>query len=101
VESATEARYVPRRGVEARVIDDGAVLVDMGSGAVFELNRIGAEIWKLLGKGATVRRICEALAGRYPVEHRILEADVRGLVDSLVGARLVDISENEDSSRAQ
>jgi hypothetical protein len=44
-----DARLVPRPDVAAREIDDGAVLVNMGSGACFELNRIGFEIWKVLG----------------------------------------------------
>lgn len=98
MESVTEARFVPRHKVSARVIEDGAVLVDMGSGAVFELNRIGAEIWGLLGSGATVHVICEALGRRYPVERGLLEADVRGLLDSLVNAGLVDIAANRPSA---
>jgi hypothetical protein len=36
-----DARLVPRPDVAAREINDGAVLVNMGSGACFELNRIG------------------------------------------------------------
>jgi|SRR5450432_2683245 len=47
-----DARLVPRPNVAAREINDGAVLVNMGSGACFELNRIGFEIWKLLGSGS-------------------------------------------------
>jgi hypothetical protein len=100
MQSATEARFVPRPGVEARVVDGGAVLVDMGSGKVFELNRVGAEIWKLLAPGATIQEICEALGGRYPVERGVLEADVRGLLESLAGAGLVDIAANRTSAGA-
>jgi len=88
---ATEERYVPRRGVEARIIDGGAVLVDMGSGKVFELNRIGAEIWKLLGPGATVTAICETLIPRYKIERAELESDVEKLVDSLIRAGLAAV----------
>jgi hypothetical protein len=84
-----DARLVPRADVAAREIEDGAVLVNMGSGACFELNRIGFEIWKLLAPGATVAGICEALGGRYPVGREVLAADVRGLVEALVGAGLV------------
>jgi hypothetical protein len=47
-----DARLVPRPDVAAREIEDGAVLVNMGSGACFELNRIGFEIWKALGARA-------------------------------------------------
>ena len=87
-----DARLVPRPDVAAREIDDGAVLVNMGSGACFELNRIGFEIWKVLGSGATVGGICAALDGRYSVGREVLAADVRGLVEALVGAGLVTVA---------
>jgi Coenzyme PQQ synthesis protein D (PqqD) len=48
------------------------------------------EIWKLLGSGSTVGGICEALGGRYPVDREVLAADVRGLVEALAGAGLVE-----------
>jgi hypothetical protein len=85
-----DARLVPRPDVAAREINDGAVLVNMGSGACFELNRIGFEIWKLLGSGSTVAGICEALGGRYPIDREVLAADVRSLVEALAGAGLVE-----------
>src|ERR1700690_1599435 len=64
-----EARLVPRPDVAAREINDGAVLVNMGSGACFELNRIGFEVWKALRPGATQDAICEARAGLDAVTH--------------------------------
>jgi hypothetical protein len=76
--------------VAAREIDDGAVLVNMGSGACFELNRIGFEIWKALGAGATVGGIWRRWAERYPVDREVLAADVRSLVEALAGAGLVE-----------
>jgi hypothetical protein len=86
-----DARLVPRADVAAREINDGAVLVNMGSGACFELNRVGFEIWKALGPGATVGAICEALGGRYPIDREVLVADVRSLAEALAGAGLVDV----------
>jgi hypothetical protein len=87
---SADARLVPRPNVAARDINDGAVLVNTGSGACFELNRIGFEIWKLLGPGATVGGVCEALAGRYAVEPEVLAADVRSLFDALMRAGLIE-----------
>jgi hypothetical protein len=93
------ARLVPRPDVAAREINDGAVLVNMGSGACFELNRIGFEIWKALGPWATPDGICEALAGRYAVEREVLAADVRSLVEALVGAGLVEVTTGGNAPR--
>jgi hypothetical protein len=89
---SVDTRLAPRPDVAAREIQDGAVLVNMGSGACFELNRVGFEIWKALGTGTTVGGICEALGGRYPVAPEVLAADVRGLVEALMGAGLVGVS---------
>jgi hypothetical protein len=88
---ASDARVVPRPDVAVREIDDGAVLVNMGSGACFELNRVGFEIWRALGPGATIAGICDALGGRYSVEREALAADVGSLVGALVAASLVDV----------
>jgi hypothetical protein len=89
---SVDARLVPRADVAAREIEDGAVLVNMGSGACFELNRIGFEIWKLLGPGATVAGICAALGGRYSVGREVLAADVQVLAEALLGAGLVTLA---------
>jgi coenzyme PQQ synthesis protein D (PqqD) len=89
---SVDARLLPRQEVAAREINDGAVLVNMGSGACFELNRVGFEIWKLLSPGTTVAGICAALDGRYAIDRALLASDVRSLVDALVGAGLVEVT---------
>ena len=97
-----DARLVPRPDVAAREINDGAVLVNMGSGACFELNRIGFEIWKLLGPGTTVGGICKALGGRYSsVEREVLATDVRSLVEALATAGLVEVAAGGEAPRAE
>ena len=84
------ARLVPCRDVAVRAVDDGAVLVNMRSGACFELNRMGFQIWELLAKGASPSSICEALVGRYEVADEVLVADVRALLDTLVQRKLIE-----------
>lgn len=81
--------FATRSSVESRVIDTGAVLVDMRSGAAFELNRIGAEIWELLRAGATEAAICDTLAAKYKVDRSVLESDVKQLVNSMLCAGLI------------
>jgi hypothetical protein len=90
VQVPTETTLWRRRGVASRPLDGGAVLVNMSSGACFELNRIGSEIWELLASATTETTICEALARKYEVDRAVLETDVRGLVVSLVNAGLVE-----------
>ena len=83
-------RFSPRRGVEVRFIADGAVLVDMNSGDIFELNTIGAEIWTRLAAGATTGDICRELGSRYPVAPVTLDQDVVSLVKSLEHCGLLE-----------
>ncbi len=88
-----------RSGVEVRSLPKGALLVDMKTGECFRLNHIGAEVWEMLGPGTTLNAVCDTLVGRYPVERSVLETDVRGLVDSLSGAGLVDTTVSKLDSR--
>jgi hypothetical protein len=82
-------RLVPRSGVESRALDDGAVLVDMNSGACFELNQIGFEVWRALHEGNSISGICDTLTKVYVVEPGVLAADVRTLVEALIEARVI------------
>jgi hypothetical protein len=43
--------------------------------------------------------ICEALGGRYPVDREVLAADVRGLVEALAGAGLVEAAWTDRAER--
>jgi hypothetical protein len=89
VTTGDDARIAPRGAVQVRPLEDGAVLVDMSSGACFELNVVGFEVWKCLGQGQSVTEICATLAGRYNVDPDVIGADVRSLITSLVAAGLV------------
>jgi len=81
-----------RPGIESQSIDLGAIVVDLKSGAAFELNRIGAEIWELMASPVPVHAICDVLATRYSVERQALDADVLMLIDALLRAGLADAS---------
>jgi hypothetical protein len=74
--------------VAAREIEDGAALVNLGSGACFELNRIGFQIWKALGAGTTVGCARRAVRGRA----RGAGGGRAALVEALAGARLLEVA---------
>jgi hypothetical protein len=85
----SNSRVVPRPDVTAQEIDDGAVLVNLGSGACFELNLVGFEVWKGLGQGRSLPEIRDTLAGRYNVNPEVIGADIKSLIASLAAAGLV------------
>jgi len=92
---SADSCFVSRPGVAARDVEDGAILVNMSSGTCFELNRVGAQIWRLLQTKTTMARICEALAGSYPVAPDVLASDARSLIDSLIQAGLIEVSDGK------
>jgi Coenzyme PQQ synthesis protein D (PqqD) len=91
MELSDEARVSPAAGVSVQPLEDRAVLVNLQTGRCFELNRIGAEIWRLLAEGKSVGGACDALAARYPTARDILRDDVMGLIRSLLREKLAEI----------
>jgi hypothetical protein len=87
--AAVDVLLKSRQDVAMRLLEGGAVLVDMRSGACFELNRTGVEVWRLLADGATMRSICDDLAARYSVARDTLSLDVEQLLDALTKQELV------------
>lgn len=77
-------RLAPRPQVEARPFDGGALLVDLGSGACFELNSVGAEVWFLLDGQLSLAEVCRRLRPHYDVADEVLERDVSVLAQELL-----------------
>jgi hypothetical protein len=90
VSTSSEARLRPSSGVVAKPLGEGVVIVNMTSGRCWQLNRLGAEVWELLGQHCAVNEICDALVGVYPVSREVVSADVRALVADLVREGLVE-----------
>ena len=79
-----------RRGaaVVFQELDGEAVLVHLDRGTCFTLDPIGTRIWQLIGDGAVIGDITEALRLEFDVAFEVLEADVRSLVAELVTREL-------------
>jgi hypothetical protein len=79
-----------RRGaaVVFQELDGEAVLVHLDRGTCFTLDPIGTRIWQLIGDGAVIAEITEALRLEFDVAFEVIEADVRALVAKLVDREL-------------
>jgi hypothetical protein len=82
-------RLVQRSDVETRPYDKGAMLVDMGSGQCYRLNRVGADVWALLKQPVALADVIATLGARYEISRATLEQDVRALVEHLLAQALV------------
>lgn len=68
--------------------DDEMVIVNLESGSYYSLNTVGAEIWDLLEKGATVEETVVFMSGLYNGNQDAIEVAVRNLIDELLQEEL-------------
>ena len=85
-----------KRDVICRPFGDAAVLVDLASNQVFELNRTGYRIWELLEQARDRGAIADALRQEFDVERVQLETEVDALLEELRRQNL--IVEGNDST---
>jgi GeoRSP system PqqD family protein len=77
------AREVLDALAEGRDAGDDGTLILVDSGQVFELNLLGAEIWKLCDGRRTVGDVVDDILRRYEVERDELWRDVLAFLDDM------------------
>jgi hypothetical protein len=70
--------------------DDGIALLNMQTGECCELDPIGAEVWLLIRRGASLRGAVEHLVSSYDVSHERAEVDVLDLIKALHDLGMVE-----------
>ena len=70
-------------------VGDETVLLDLASESYFGLNEVGARIWQLIGDGATLQSVFDALVQEFDAEPERIHADLLALVDELARAGLI------------
>jgi hypothetical protein len=84
----TKIRISPR--VYARGFGEEIVLLDFAMGEYFGLDPVGAEIWRGLEKGESLRRIADAVVERWDVSHEEALRDIVELIGELAERTLVE-----------
>ena len=64
-------------------IDGETVIVNLDTGNYYSLNRVGADIWSLIGIGITVHHIVEDIACRYAGERQAIGPSVLQFINEL------------------
>lgn len=71
-------------------MDDDSFLVNPDSDALFQLNPIGAAIWRLLAEAMGVEDMVAEIAKAFPdIEAETIRADVQKALVQLTGRKLV------------
>ena len=94
---------VPNPEVIYKAVEGGAVLLSTTDEVYYGLNEVGGQIWEHLPPVLrTFDELVATLAARYPgVPVDTIRADVRGLLEVLLGSGLVRPAVQDDAARQE
>jgi|GEM_PF-770920 len=81
--------YARNQSVLWTELDGQFLLMDIESGAYFELTGVGSAIWRVLETSRSETDIIDHIVARYDVDHVECEQDVRAFLDKLLAARML------------
>lgn len=84
-----EAMYRVSEGVRSTHGQDGAIVLDVHQGQMFNLNPVGSRILELLESGSTEADIVEAISREFSVSRELVRNDVCEFIESLKKHKLV------------
>jgi len=73
---------------------DGAIVLDVRQGQMFNINFVGSRILELLKSGSTESQIVDQISHEFSVSRELAENDVREFVQTLKECRLVEEHES-------
>jgi hypothetical protein len=69
---------------------DGAAVLDIRRGQMFNLNLVGSRILELLKTGASESAIVDEISQKFEVSREVAESDVREFIESLKQHHLLE-----------
>ncbi len=76
--------------IRYRVIDNEAILVNQKAGEVLGLDEIGTRVFELIREHGALEAVIDALHKEFAIDRESLENEVKGFVDELCSAGLVE-----------
>ena len=68
---------------------DGAVVLDIRQGEMFNLNPVGSRILELLKSGSTQSDVVDEISRQFNADHTVVERDVKEFLGSLLEHQLL------------
>ena len=84
-----EPMYRVSEGVRSTHGQDGAIVLDVQQGQMFNLNCVGSRILELLESGSAKPDIVKVISREFNVSSEVVENDVREFVEALRKHKLV------------
>jgi hypothetical protein len=76
--------------VTSQRIGDDAVLIDLRTNEIYEMNRTASRMWQLLGDGLDVDQIGSRLEAEFDIEIEELQRQIDSFLATLLDAKLVE-----------
>jgi hypothetical protein len=76
-------------GVRSTHGQDGAIVLDIQHGQMFNLNRVGSRILELIESGSAEPAIVNLISQEFSTSREVVENDVREFIESLRTHKLV------------
>ncbi|HEY3617281.1 MAG TPA: PqqD family protein [Candidatus Sulfotelmatobacter sp.] len=81
--------YRVSEGVRSTHGQDGAIVLDVQQGQMFNLNRVGSRILELLESGSAEPEIVNVISREFNTSPHLVENDLREFVESLRKHKLI------------
>ncbi len=82
--------YKVSEGIRSTHGQDGAIVLDIRQGQMFNLNFVGSRILELLETGTTDTAIVEEISQKFGVSRDVAASDVREFIESLKQHHLLE-----------
>ena len=82
--------YKVSEGIRSTHGQDGAIVLDIRQGQMFNLNFVGSRILELLETGATEPAIVDEISQKFEVSRDIARSDVREFIEALKQHHLLE-----------
>ena len=82
--------YKVSEGIRSTHGQDGAIVLDIRQGQMFNLNFVGSRILELLENGSTESAIVDEISREFSISRDLVENDVREFLQNLKKRHLVE-----------
>ena len=76
--------------VTSQQIGDEAVLIDLRTNEIYEMNRTASRMWKLIGDGRSLDEIEQQLEAEFEIDAKDLRDEIDSFLSTLLSAKLVE-----------
>lgn len=82
--------YKISEGVRSTHGRDGAIVLDVNQGLMFNVNPVGSMVIELLERGSTETEVVSVICREFNVSQKMVQGDIREFIESMKQHRLID-----------